>query len=92
MLREITEGWAVDDGRGHLGRGGCELEEGIVVADGDRGNLGIDIEKDVAVKIGDAGVQVSAVLQEALRSVLLVAVALVVVGHHVQAADVEHSS
>lgn len=54
MLREVAQCRAVDDGRDHLRRGSCELEGRVVVADRDGGNLRVDIEEDVAVKIGNA--------------------------------------
>lgn len=56
MLREVTERGAVDDGRDHLGGGGRATQVGVVVANGDRGNLGVDIKEDVAVEIGNAAV------------------------------------
>ena len=53
VLGEVAERRAVDDGRGHFGGSGCELQAGVVVAHGDRGNLGVDVEEDVAVKVGN---------------------------------------
>lgn len=38
---EVTQSWSVDQGGNHLGRCGHLLEMGVVISDGDRGNLGV---------------------------------------------------
>ena len=68
VLGEVAQSGPVDDGAGHFGGGGGEHERGVAVADGDGGDLGVDVQEDVAVEISN-----------------VVADALLVVGHHVQA-------
>lgn len=51
---EVADGRAVDQSRDHLGGLGSLNEGGVVVAHGDGGNLGVDIEELVAVDIDDA--------------------------------------
>jgi hypothetical protein len=59
VLGEVSQGWSVDNGRGHFGGCGCEKKGGVVVAYGDRGNLSVYIEQNVAVQICNAIMTVS---------------------------------
>lgn len=54
LAGEVTDGRSVDEGRDHLGGLGSLDEGGVVVANGDGGNLSVDIEVLVAVNIDDA--------------------------------------
>jgi len=51
--REVTHGRAVDQSRNHLRAHGRLKEGRVAVSDWDRGDLGVDVEQDVAVKVGD---------------------------------------
>ena len=53
VLGEVTKGWSIDDSGGHFGRGSSEEEGWIIVAYWNRGNLGVYVEKHIAVKVGD---------------------------------------
>ncbi|KZL84320.1 hypothetical protein CI238_13243, partial [Colletotrichum incanum] len=49
--RKVAERGAVDDGVDHLGGLGHLGEGGVVVAQGDGGDLGVDVKQDVAVGV-----------------------------------------
>ena len=88
VLGEVSKRGAIDDGRGHFGGCGCQEERGVVVAYGDGGDLGVYIEKDVAVEVCDADSCQSRFTSGSMPNIL-VAIALGVVGHHVQAPGIE---
>lgn len=50
---EVTERRTVDQGGDHLGRLRSLLQVWVIVTDGDRGDLGVDIEEGVAIKISE---------------------------------------
>ena len=51
--REVAHGGTVDQGRGHLGAHGGLQQGWVAVTNRDGGDLGVDIEQDIAVKVGD---------------------------------------
>jgi hypothetical protein len=51
---EVTQGWAVNQGGYHLGRGGNLLEVGVVVSNWNGGDLSIHIKELVSIEISDA--------------------------------------
>lgn len=53
MLREITEGGTIDEGADHFGRGRCRHKGRVVVTQRDGSNLGVDVEQEIAVEIGN---------------------------------------
>lgn len=89
VLGEVSQCGAVDDGGGHFGGGGGEEEGRVVVTYGDGGDLGVYVEEDVAVEVCDAGKCQLAFFPESMEDVLI-AIALRVIGHHVQASSVEN--
>jgi hypothetical protein len=50
---EVAHGGTVDQGRHHLRAHGRLKEGRVAVANRDRGDLGVDVEQDVAVEVGD---------------------------------------
>ena len=51
--REVTHGRTVDQGRSHLGAHGRLKEGRVAVANGDRGDLGVDVEQDITIQVGN---------------------------------------
>jgi hypothetical protein len=51
--RKVAHGGTVDQCRGHLGAHGGLEQGGVAVTNGDRGDLGVDVQQDIAVKVGD---------------------------------------